>query len=282
MANIYHFVLKSPKHNKPILLDLSLSEPEKPQPLVVLVHGFKSFKDWGAFPSLAAYFAERGYAFARFSFSHNGTSPEAPLDFPDLDAFGNNNFEIELDDLAVVIDALAQQHILKPTFLGLIGHSRGGGVALLKAAEDQRVQAVATWASIADMRMNFDKQDIVAVWKKNGVVYVPNTRTNQEMPLYFQLYENTIRNWARLDLASLLPKMTQPVLAFHGSADKTVPESDAHLLKKYQPAIDLRIIAEADHTFGIRHPHTGVWTEHFQTVVDETFNFFEQSRMNVL
>jgi predicted alpha/beta hydrolase len=35
--------------------------------------------------------------------------------------------------------------------IGLLGHSRGGGEAVLAAAEDPRVDALVTWASIADV-----------------------------------------------------------------------------------------------------------------------------------
>ena len=36
------------KEKKPILFDAYYHETEKPQPLVIFCHGYKGFKDWGA------------------------------------------------------------------------------------------------------------------------------------------------------------------------------------------------------------------------------------------
>ena len=39
---------------------------------LILVHGFKGFKDWGFFPFTAEHFAKCGYFVITFNFSHNG------------------------------------------------------------------------------------------------------------------------------------------------------------------------------------------------------------------
>ena len=50
---------------------------------------------------MADRFADAGFVFVKFNLSHNGTTIEHPIDFVDLEAFGNNNFAKELDDLGV-------------------------------------------------------------------------------------------------------------------------------------------------------------------------------------
>ena len=87
------------KHNKPILCDLFFQDDQKPKPVVIFCHGYKGFKDWGAWDKMAETFAEKGYFFVKFNFSHNGTTPENPTEFLDIEAFGDNNYSIELDDL---------------------------------------------------------------------------------------------------------------------------------------------------------------------------------------
>ena len=52
---------------------------------------------------MAKEFAKDGFCFIKFNFSHNGGTVEQPIDFPDLEAFGNNNYTKELDDLESVI-----------------------------------------------------------------------------------------------------------------------------------------------------------------------------------
>ena len=89
---------------KNILIDTTLAEKNNSNKVVVFSHGFKGFKDWGPFNKIAEHFASNGFVFVKFNFSYNGTSIENPSDFVDLEAFGNNNFCKELDDLGLVID----------------------------------------------------------------------------------------------------------------------------------------------------------------------------------
>ena len=77
---------------KPILLDIYYTGKKKEKPVVIFCHGYKGFKDWGAWHLVAEAFAETGFCFVKFNFSHNGGTVENPIDFPDLEAFANNNF----------------------------------------------------------------------------------------------------------------------------------------------------------------------------------------------
>tara|TARA_B100000768_G_scaffold109300_1_gene101367 strand:+ start:19166 stop:19774 length:609 start_codon:yes stop_codon:yes gene_type:complete len=96
-------IIKGP-HRLPILLDVFYNDTVAHAPLIIFCHGYKGFKDWGAWNLLAKTFADSGIAFLKFNFSHNGGSVEQPIDFPDLEAFGHNNYTKELDDLSQVLD----------------------------------------------------------------------------------------------------------------------------------------------------------------------------------
>ena len=91
------------RHNKPILADVYYKKNEAPKNIVVFCHGYKGYKDWGAWNLVAESFAEQDVFFLKMNFSHNGGTKEQPIDFPDLEAFGQNNFIKELDDLDSVI-----------------------------------------------------------------------------------------------------------------------------------------------------------------------------------
>ena len=95
------------KHGKLILLDVYWKTTDERKPVVVFAHGFKGFKDWGAWDLVAERFAEEGYFFLKFNFSHNGGTVQNPIDFPDLEAFAQNNFSNELDDLEAVINFIS-------------------------------------------------------------------------------------------------------------------------------------------------------------------------------
>ena len=56
----------------------------------------------------------------------------------------------ERADLRAAVDALAQRG---HTRIGVFGYSLGGAVAILGAAEDPRIRAVAAWAPFADLRV---------------------------------------------------------------------------------------------------------------------------------
>ncbi|MGZ5283277.1 MAG: alpha/beta hydrolase family protein, partial [Bacteroidia bacterium] len=64
-----------------ILTDIFYKKTSKPKPVIIFVHGFKGFKDWGAFNEIAEWYARQGFIFVKFNFSHNGTTPENPTEF---------------------------------------------------------------------------------------------------------------------------------------------------------------------------------------------------------
>jgi pimeloyl-ACP methyl ester carboxylesterase len=247
---------------KPVLLDLHYPEnPASPPPVAVFFHGFKGFKDWGWWRLGAEAFAAAGIAFLRCNFSHNGVTPVQPEDFADLEAFGQNNYSRELADIRAVIDWLhlpetQRQYPTDPTRLTLIGHSRGGGIAIIAAREDARIRRLNTWASVDGLDFLWHgRPELIESWRKNGVLFIPNARTGQQMPLYFQLYEDFEKNAARFDLPAALRELTIPMLILHGSADTSVPPAAARRLLAWNPAAELRLIEGADHVFGGRHPY---------------------------
>ena len=136
-------IIKGSKEKK-ILMDITFPKKSNNK-LIVFSHGFKGFKDWGCFDLISKSFAQNGFTFLKFNFSHNGTTIADPLNFNDLEAFGNNNFSIELNDLSLVLDWSVQN--LNISDITLLGHSRGGGVSILKSGEDTRVKRVISWSS---------------------------------------------------------------------------------------------------------------------------------------
>jgi dipeptidyl aminopeptidase/acylaminoacyl peptidase len=262
------------------LLDVFFKSNGIPKPIIVFSHGFKGFKDWGHFNLLAQIVAEQNFVFVKFNFSYNGTTKENPLDFADLDAFGNNNYTTELNDLGKVIDWVLSTEILANEIdaqqLNLLGHSRGGGITILKAREDKRVKKIVTWASVADFINPMKKYD-VKEWKKKGVLYSINTRTNQQMPLYYQLYKNTIANTERLDIIKAAKELTVPFLIIHGTNDEAVSVEDANSLHYSCKHSELLLIDGAGHTFGAKHPfEANELPFHAEIAVNKTIEFFRK------
>lgn len=241
-----------------MLMDLTFDDTKPNAPLVIFAHGFKGFKDWGTHNMVARYFAEHGFRYLKFNFSHNGTTPEHPLDFVDLIAFGDNTFSIELDDLNAVIDfACNGNSIPAAKKVYLIGHSMGGGISIIKAAEDNRIAKLITFASIASFYKLWPKE-AEEQWKLQSVMYVDNARTNQKMPLHVSLLQDMEQNPSRLDILKNASIVDQPWLIFHGDKDTGVPLKHAEDLHAAQPKAKLIVIKGGDHVFGASHPFTGI------------------------
>lgn len=238
-----------------MLADLTYDDAHPNAPLIIFVHGFKGFKDWGTHALVARYFAEQGYRLLKFNFSHNGTTPQQPTDFADLIAFSENTFSIELEDLQQVINfAASGAGMPAAEQIILLGHSMGGGISIVTAAEDKRVSALITMASVGSFR-NLWPKDFESQWRLMGAFYVTNSRTGQQMPVKASLLDDLDSNPARLNILAQAASVRQPWLIVHGTADPTVAVSHAHELKKMQPNAELLIIPNADHVFGASHPY---------------------------
>ncbi|MDB5017672.1 MAG: Alpha/beta hydrolase family protein [Mucilaginibacter sp.] len=238
-----------------MLMDLTFDDAVKNAPLVIFAHGFKGFKDWGSHNLPANYFAENGFRFLKFNFSHNGTTTDHPAEFVDLIAFADNTFTMELDDLNTVIDfACGGSGMPAEPWVYLIGHSMGGGISIIKTAEDDRVKKLVTMAAISSFRNLWDK-DTEEQWRLQGMVYMLNKRTGQQLPLKVSLLHDLDKYPGRLDIIAKAKEVKQPWLIIHGDADPTVPLSCAEELKAAQPDADLLIIHGADHTFGSSQPY---------------------------
>ena len=257
MKIIKNFSLEG-KHQKPIVTDVFYNETHQPKKVVIFCHGYKGFKDWGAWNLMAEAFANAGFFFIKFNFSHNGGTLEQPIDFPDLEAFGKNNYTKELDDLASVIDWIFNANEYRNEVdlqqVSLIGHSRAGGIVLLKSNEDSRIKKVITLASVCDFGKRTATIGDLDQWKKEGVKYVVNGRTKQNMPHFYQFYENFIQNKERLDIKKATEQLAIPHLLIHGDSDTSVLIDEAENLQLWNPNADYKIIKNADHVFNVKHP----------------------------
>lgn len=257
MKNTKNILLKG-KHKKPILTDIFYTKNGIKKPIVIFAHGYKGYKDWGCWNLVAAAFANHGFFFVKFNFSFNGGTVENPIDFPDLEAFGNNNYSIELDDLQLVIDWLHQNKPLQTEIdtskITLIGHSRGGGIVTLMANEDKRITSLVTWAGVSDFEERFPKGDLFDRWKKDGVYYVINGRTKQQMPHYFQFYEDFLMNKGRLHIENASKNLKIPYLIIHGTSDEAVAVQEAKKLHAWNSKSELYLIKNGNHTFDSKHP----------------------------
>lgn len=275
-----NIAVKSERHNKPIVTDVFYEANKQPKPVVIFCHGYKGFKDWGAWNLMVDPFLKEHFFFVKFNFSHNGGTLENPIDFPDLEAFGRNNFSMELDDLETVIDWLLQHKAFSQEIdtseINLIGHSRGGGIVTLKTRENKKIKRVVSWAGVSDFGSRFPTGLKLWAWRLKGKSYVLNSRTKQKMPHYFQVYKDFKKNEDRLNISTAVKSMQIPHLIVHGSKDNVVPLKEAEMTHKWNPESRLVVIPEMDHALGCSQPYLKPeMPEFLREVVTTTIEFLK-------
>ena len=241
------------KSSREFLTDAIFPNSDKKLPLIIFVHGYKGYKDWGAWELLGEKFANAGFYFVKFNMSHNGTTLENLNNLTDLESFANNNFSRELADLEVVINHFKTQKEVDSNHIILIGHSRGGGVSVIKASENKNITKLITLASISTLD-RFPKNEAFENWKKDGVYYIEHARTKQQLPHYFQFFEDYENNKERFDVEKACRNLTIPSLFIHGSADEAVESKHSENLHHWTKDSQFKIIENANHTFGAKEP----------------------------
>jgi dipeptidyl aminopeptidase/acylaminoacyl peptidase len=248
-------------------------------PLVIFSHGFKGFKDWGGFPYMMEKISGNGFAALSFNFTFNGVDSSNPMEFSRLDLFAQNTFTKELDDLEAVIDYFylnSEELNVDKNRIALIGHSRGGGISIIKARANDRVKCLITLASISDFdRYTYEHK---RKWKEKGYFEVLNTRTNQMMRLNSTLLEDIEKNKERLDITRAVKNLNKPYLIIHGKQDLSVRFSEAEALyeNSYKNITEFFPVENTGHTFGVVHPFQGT-TKAFDTVIDKVVEFLKKS-----
>jgi len=236
--------------NRQSLVDLTIPADFNGQ-LIVFIHGYMGFKDWGAWNLMEQFFTARGYGFCKFNISHNGGTVENGIDFPDLNAFAENNYSMEIADTLHVLDWLENELDTLPEIC-LAGHSRGGGTALL-AASDSRVSKVITLSSICSVEQRFSDAEMISDWQEKGVRYGKNQRTHQEMPHNISQYTDFLENRSTLDIEKACRELHKPVMVIHGDEDTSVSITESERIATWTNT-ELHIIHGADHVYGASQP----------------------------
>ena len=258
----------------PIRGDLRALAGPPPRTAVVICHGFKGFKDWGFFPAVATAIARRGHAAVSFDFTRNGVDLQG--EFTELERFAEQTHSRDVDEIRAVLDAVTGGSLFprRPERIGLLGHSRGGGEAILAAAEDDRVDALVTWAAISAVG-RWGEAD-VAAWERGETVYVENKRTHQRLPIGPAFWRDIVSNRERLDIEAAARRLRVPWLIAHGEADEAVAVDNARtLFAAAGDSAELFLVERAGHTFGATHPYSGA-TPELRTVTDVTLSWFDR------
>lgn len=197
---------------------------------MILCHGMESCKEGEKSVALAGVLAAGGCDVLRFDFSYVGESGGR---FADLTVTG------EVDDLAGAWE-FARRRVRGP--IGIVGSSLGGTVALLFAAQEPDVAALATIAAVATpgaaaRRLSEEEK---ARWRSSGWYDLYGTRVGAAF----------LDDVIRLDVPAALRGLHCPLFLAHGSADEVVPCGAVDVIAgAVAGAATVRLFPGVDHRF---------------------------------
>jgi len=267
----------------PVYYDLyePSGHPDRQFPVIIFLHGFKGFKDWGAFPDLCEEVARAGFAVVAFNLSLNGVG-SSMTEFDEPELFRRETFSQDLADIGSVIEAIKSKEIesdkavLDTDRIGLIGHSRGGHTAVVASAEYSEIQCLVTWSAVADYNKRWS-EEMVKDWKTKGYTEITNSRTGQVLPIDKVVFDDAMENADRVIAINRVRELYIPSMFIAGKSDEAVPFSETEKLFRASPATDkeIRLIEDAGHTFEISHPFTNnEFPPEFNEALDLTVGWF--------
>lgn len=220
-------------------LEAHLAEPERTDdahPGVIFLHSFPSGEVWadriGAdLPELADRAAQQmGFVSLSIRFRGCGTST------------GHFSLQGWVDDVSAAVDHLATTQ--RPKGIWLCGFGTGGAVALVAAADDERVFGLAMAGSPADFDdWAVNPNRLMAHARRVGAIRSP------EFPSDPEEWRAELRRIRAVAAAERFSE--RPLLVLHGLEDDAVPQFDARALADAHGLAELRFIRGAGHL--LRH-----------------------------
>ena len=188
---------------------------------------------------------EAGWAGLTFTF--RGTGPSE----------GDFSIDGWLADVRAAVDMLDARRDV--TGVWIAGFRLGGTLAIVTAANDERVCGIATFAAPASLRTWVREPDwFLEYARRTGVLRSPDYPADPEA------WIRAIANLDPIDAARRIAP--RPWLLVHGSADDVVPVEDARRLADAAGSfVELRIVANGPHR--LRHDPRAVaallgWLDH--------------------
>ena len=224
-------------------------------PMVILMHGIFSSKDFIPMPQLARGLAKAGIASIRFDFDGHGKSDGRKQDM---------TIEKEIADARAVWEYANSLPYVSA--VGLLGHSQGGVIASMAAgrlsAEGKNVAGLVLLAP-----------GTVIKEACQGGRFFNATFNPADPPEYircwgfYKLGREYLVSTQQLDIYGTSAAYHGPVLLQHGDSDNIVPLwCSERYLQTYGPAATLKVIEGENHTITRRRPQ----------VIANTVEFFHE------
>ncbi len=224
-------------------------------PMVILMHGIFSSKDYGPMPQLAKGLAQAGIASIRFDFNGHGKSDGRKQDM---------TIEKEIADAKAIWNYV--QGLPYVSSVGLLGHSQGGVIASMVAG---RLAAEGTLpAGVVLIAPGSVIKEACQGGKFFNATFDP-----KDPPEYircwgiYKLGREYLVTTQQLDIFGTSAAYDGPVLLLHGDRDGIVPMwCSERYLETYGSPATLKVVEGENHTI----------TRRRKKVIEETVEFFKK------
>ncbi|MDG0793045.1 dienelactone hydrolase family protein [Cohnella ginsengisoli] len=213
------------------------------RPAVLVSHGFRGHKDWAFWPETTDRLAAEGFYTVSFDYSRVAAREAGASEALIAEA---STLSRELEELKIVANALRVGELplaeqADASRLGLIGHSRAGGGAILHAAEQGGVRALVVW--------------------NGGSSPARAGGEGGRTLLEAALDDDQARHADRFVIENRLNEVRAEVLIVQGGADRESLLAQNRIFKQNAPHFQFHDIERADHTFNAVHPYAGTTPE---------------------
>ncbi len=247
--------------------------------LVIITNGQNGFYNYGMFPYIQEKLCARGISSYSYNFSHGGIVGDADY-FSELDLYEKNCMRLETEDLCEIVRTIKNSDIdfSEKTKLIFFTHSLGSIPTIFASkkllSEGYKIDGIILVSPVKTL----DRwpKDIIREWEKTGVRLIKNNRTKQELPQGKELLEEAKKANGEWNLKAALKEVDSDFLIIHGDADEAVSMKDAYSINDwlgdYGLKKELKIIPNAGHTFGTKHPFAGTSKE-LEQLIKETIDW---------
>jgi len=283
------FILSHPadedRDGESVTGDIRHKDDGRPKPLIIIAHGYKTFKDWGMFPHIGEYFAERGFVTISLNFARNGVKT-GEKKISDWDIFSRLTASSEIEDIHLVLNAVDEGALeyygidTEGTDRVLLGHSGGGAVSIIAASERAEMGAVISWSAPSTLD-RFSSEDKKA-WRENGALELHGDPEYGTIKIGIEPLDDIENNAERLRIIKSVKNLECPVFIAHGTDDTTVPFSEGQAL--YSAAGNEKSkffeLSGAEHLYGVTHPYQPGSSDQLERLLDETNRWLESVLQN--
>ena len=227
------------KNKKGLKLAAVIEVPNKKKkhPFIILLHGFKGYKEEATYTELAKELLKVGIGSIRFDASGFGES--------EGDLKNDYRFSNYVSDVESVYKYLIKRGFVAIKRIGVMGQSMGGMQAVVFAANHSEIKTVVSISAPNRMAAVGELAGKLANWKKLGYFELSSSKYGDiKVPYAF------IQDAMKWDMLRYVKKIRKPILVILGLDDRTVlPEQTKEIFENANVPKKLWEVEGMDHFY---------------------------------